>query len=169
MLETERLVLRLHGQHDLDACAAMWADPVVVRHIGGTPATREAAWSKILRYSGHWALMGYGYWVLEEKATRRYVGEAGFADFQRGMSIDVTPEIGWALATDHHGKGLATEAVAAIAAWGDSHFDASYTYALIDPGNAASIRVAEKNGYREHVRATYHDEPTIVFRRERRM
>ena len=33
-LETERMRLRPHRLQDLDACVAMWADPVVTRHIG---------------------------------------------------------------------------------------------------------------------------------------
>ncbi len=34
-IETERLRLRGHALCDFDACAAMWAEPAVVRHIGG--------------------------------------------------------------------------------------------------------------------------------------
>jgi RimJ/RimL family protein N-acetyltransferase len=168
-IETARLVLRSHDTRDLDPCAAMWADPRVVRYVGGQPISREAIWSKILRHAGHWAIVGYGYWALEEKATGRYVGEAGFADIHREMTppVDVAPEIGWALEPASHGKGLATEAVAAAVAWADAQLDAPYTYAMIHPENAASLRVAAKTGYREHVRTTYKDEMEIILRRPR--
>jgi len=43
-LETERLRLRGHRVEDLDASAAMWSDPKVVRHVGGRLNTREECW-----------------------------------------------------------------------------------------------------------------------------
>src|SRR5262245_47305269 len=97
VLETERLRLRGHRVEDLEACAAMWADPVVTRHIGGKPFSREETWSKMMRYAGHWALMGFGYWAVEDKASGTFLGEAGFAEFRRELSpsIEGLPEVGW--------------------------------------------------------------------------
>jgi RimJ/RimL family protein N-acetyltransferase len=166
-VETARLRLRGHGVEDLGDCAAMWADPAVVRHIGGRPFAAEETWSKILRYAGLWALLGYGYWAIEEKASGRYVGNVGFADFKREVqpSLDGAPEIGWALAPWAQGKGFATEAVGAATGWGDRHLAAAATVCMIDPDNAALIRVAQKCGYREFARATYKNQPTILFRR----
>src|SRR5271157_4057024 len=115
VLETERLKLRGHRLDDFTASAAMWADPNVTRHIGGKPLSEEEAWTKFLRYVGHWALLGFGYWVVEEKATGNFVGEIGFADYKREMQSPVKelPEIGWVLAAWAHGKGYATEAAQA--------------------------------------------------------
>jgi len=145
----------------------MWADPVVVRHIGGRPFTAQETWTKILRYVGHWQLLGFGYWVLCERATGRFVGEAGFADFRREMTppLDGTPELGWALATWAHGRGLATEALRAMLAWGDSHLAARRTVCIINPDNRASIRVAEKIGYREKVKTRYGNDAVLLFER----
>ena len=166
-IETERLILRGHRVEDFAACAAMWADPDVVRHISGRPFAPEETWSKLLRYVGHWSLLGYGYWAIEEKGSRRFVGEAGFADFKRGIpALDGVPECGWVLAPWTHGRCLATEAVRAALAWADRHFGGNaHTACIIAPEHAASIRVAEKCGYRESERATYKGGPTIVFRR----
>ena len=85
-LQTARLTLRAHGADDLDAVAAMWGDPAVVRHISGTPSTREECWARILRYAGLWPMRGYGYWAAEETATGRFVGDVGLADFARELS-----------------------------------------------------------------------------------
>jgi RimJ/RimL family protein N-acetyltransferase len=166
-IETARLRLRGHRLEDFSDCAAMWADPAVTRHIGGRPFSREEVWSKILRYAGLWALLGFGYWAIEEKASGRFAGEVGFADFKREIepSFGGLPEIGWALASWAHGRGFATEAVGAAVAWGDRHFGTRQTVCLIDPDNAASIRVAEKCGYREFERTKYKNQPTILFRR----
>ena len=69
VLETERLKLRGHRLDDFVHCAAMWADSEVTRYIGGKPFTEEESWTKFLRYAGHWTLLGFGYWVAEEKTT----------------------------------------------------------------------------------------------------
>lgn len=166
-LQTARLTLRRHRLEDYDDCCAMWGDPGVTRHIGGKPFTREEVWHRLLRYAGHWALMGFGYWAARETATGLFVGEMGLADFKRELtpSLGGAPEIGWALAPAFHGKGLATEAVRAVVAWGEAHFSGARTVCLIDPANAASLRVAEKCGYRELARTTYKGAPSILFER----
>ena len=73
------------------------------------------------------------------------------------------PEIGWVLAPRAHGQGYATEAARAALVWGDAHFASKRTACIIHPDNLASIRVAEKCGYREFERTTYKGEPTIVL------
>lgn len=166
-IETPRLRLRPHTPEDLEACAAMWGDPVVTRFIGGRPFTREEVWARILRYVGHWRWMNYGFWAVEEKDTGRFVGEAGFAEFHRQIqpSLKDIPEIGWAFTPPVHGKGYATETVRAVVAWGDERFGNQRTACIIDPTNTASIRVAEKCGYRLWRETTYHGHPTILFER----
>lgn len=169
VLQTERLILRGHTLADFDDCAAMWGDPLVTRHIGGRPSTGEEVWARVLRYAGLWALLGYGYWAVRERGTGRFVGDVGLADFRR----EVTPplgdaaEAGWVLASWAHGRGFATEAVRAVLAWSDARLAAPRTACLIAPGNAASIHVAEKCGFREHARGTYKGEETIILERER--
>ena len=71
VLTTARLVMRGHRPSDLDASAAMWGDDAVGRHIGGKPSTREESWSRLLRYAGLWALLGFGYWLVEERKPAR--------------------------------------------------------------------------------------------------
>ena len=167
VLETDRLRLRGHRLNDFAACSAMWADPIVTRYIGGRPFTQEGVWARLLRYPGHWAMLGYGYWAVEEKETGTFVGEMGFGDFKRDIqpSLDGLPELGWALVTQEHGKGYATEGVRAAIGWGDQHFGARRTTCLIHPENTASIRVAEKCGYHEWQRTTYKEHEVILFER----
>jgi RimJ/RimL family protein N-acetyltransferase len=168
VLETARLRLRPHRPDDFDFSAALWADPIVTRYIGGHALTREEVWGRLLRYDGHWAMLGFGYWALEDKRSGAFLGELGFADLQREIEprLDGMAEIGWVLAPQHHGKGYATEAVRAVIDWGDTHLTADRMIALIHPENIASRRVAEKFAFREHCRTTYHHEPTIQFIRD---
>jgi RimJ/RimL family protein N-acetyltransferase len=169
VLETERLKLRAHHLGDFAASAAMWADPIVTRYFGGKSFTEEEAWTRFLRYAGHWALLGFGYWVVEEKVTGNFVGEIGFADYKREIESPLKhlPEIGWVLASQSHGRGYATEAVRAVVEWGDRHFGHPQTSCIIHPENLPSIRVAEKCGYCEFQRTTYKGQASLVFVRER--
>ena len=168
VIETDRLRLRGHRTDDFDASAALWGDPAVTRFIGGKPSTREEVWARLLRYAGHWALLGFGYWVVEDKADGCFAGEIGFADFKRDIepSLDGLPEMGWVLSPRVHGRGYATEAVAAALAWGDARFGGAPTACIIDPENLASVRVAHKNAFQEWARTTYKGSETTIFRRE---
>jgi RimJ/RimL family protein N-acetyltransferase len=170
VIDTPRLRLRGHRLDDFAACSAMWADPAVTRYIGGRPFSTEESWTRFLRYAGCWAMMGFGFWALEEKSTGLFLGELGFADFKRDMqpSFGDVPEAGWVLTTAAHGKGYATEALRAATAWGDESPQAPRTVCMIHPDNAPSIRVAEKCGYREERRSEYRGNPVIVFVRSMR-
>jgi RimJ/RimL family protein N-acetyltransferase len=168
-LETPRLRLRHHRREDFADCVALWADPRVVRYIGGQPSSEEEVWARILRYAGHWAWLGYGFWIIHEKSTGAHVGEAGFADFHRALPISLgdAPEIGYVLAPAHHGKGYGTEIAQAICAWADTRFEDPRTACLIHPENVASIRVATKCGFAEFARTTYKDAPAVLLERFR--
>src|SRR4051812_6001279 len=99
VIETPRLRLRGHQLSDYAALTALWADPAVTRHLGGAGGP-EATWWRLPRYAGHWSLVGFGYWMVEEKQTGAPVGDVGFADYRReGLeSTHGIPEIGWVLA-----------------------------------------------------------------------
>jgi RimJ/RimL family protein N-acetyltransferase len=167
VLTTPRLVMRGHTAADLTAAAAMWAEPSVARHIGGMPSTQEETWARILRYAGLWTLLGFGYWLVEERATGRFVGEVGLADFHRDLepALGDAPEAGWVLHPDHHGRGLATEALRAALAWADARLPARRSVCMIAPENAASLRVARKCGFVAFARTSYKGAPTVLLER----
>jgi RimJ/RimL family protein N-acetyltransferase len=168
VLETDRLKLRGHRLEDFGASAAMWADPTVSWQLGRKPFSEEESWTRLLRYVGHWELLGFGYWAVEDKASGKFAGEVGFADYKRDMESPVKafPEMGWALAPWAHGKGYATEAALAALVWGDEHFSPRKTTCIISPDNRPSIRVAEKCGYRDLQLAMYKGKPAMVYVRE---
>ena len=167
VLTTARLVLRGHTAADLDATAAMWADPEVARHISGVPSKREESWARLLRYAGLWPLLGFGYWLVEDRATGRFLGEVGFANFHRDIepSLGDALEAGWVLHPAAHGYGFATEALQAGLHWADHHLGPRRSVCMIAPENAASLRVAHKCGYAEFARTTYKGEPTLLLER----
>ena len=145
----------------------MWGDAEVARYIGGTPSTRGEAWGRLHRYVGHWALLDYGYWTVRERASDRFVGEVGFADFRRGLgpAFDDHPECGWALAPWAQGNGFATEAILGALDWAVLNLQADRTVCMIHPDNQASFKVAAKCGFRPFAESTIKGAPTVLCER----
>jgi RimJ/RimL family protein N-acetyltransferase len=167
-LTTTRLCLRAHVPDDLDGVAAMWGNADVVRYIGGKPATRSEAWARMLRYAGMWSLLGFGFWAVVDRTTGRYLGDIGVLDARRDINPPITePEVGWALMPHAHGRGVASEALAAVLGWADHHIDAAGLTALIEDGNAASMAIAGKFGFKPHVTTDYGGAPVHLLRRVR--
>ncbi len=169
VIETSRLILRPHRAEDFPDVAALWADPVVVRYISGSPSTREASWARLLRNMGHWQAMGYGYWAVTDRESGVFLGEVGFSDFRRDIEpcLDGLPEAGWVLAPKAHGRGIASEAVRAMHAWADAERDWSETVCIFDPAHVVSQKVARKLGYAaREMTATYQGKSTLVMERK---
>ena len=150
---------------DFDDSFALWSDPEITRHISGQPQTREAVWQRLLRYAGLWSLLGYGYWAVCDRDGGRLVGEVGLADFHRDIDWSgEAPECGWVISPHAQGRGYASEAVTAALAWRDRILPGARTVCLIGPGNGASLRIAEKCGFRHFRDADYHG-PVQLFER----
>jgi len=172
LIETTRLILRGHRPSDFEAEAALWADERVVKYIGGTPSTHEASWSRLLRYPGHWQMLGFGYWAVYVKPLtgsnnpEQFIGEIGIADYQRQItpSLAGMGEMGWVFSPDFHGKGYAFEAAQAVLSWADRHL-ARPLCCIIDPEHQSSIRLAEKCGFVAHTDTEYMASATRIFRR----
>jgi RimJ/RimL family protein N-acetyltransferase len=168
-IETERLILRAFRVDDLGPLAAMWRTDEVVRYIGGQPLSREDTWRRSLAACGQWPYSGFGYWIVDSKADEQVIGQLGFADFKREMepSIEGEPELGYVFAPSVHGQGIAAEACKAALNWADAHLDAPSYPAIISPENEASIRLAERLGFRHECDAIYRADAIALFRRPR--
>jgi RimJ/RimL family protein N-acetyltransferase len=167
-IDTERLVLDAHTLEDFEPMLATRTDPEVVKYLGG-PNTREECWMRLLRYRGLWPLLGYGYWAVRERASGRYAGEIGFADYHRPVEPPIVgiPEAGWVLARWAQGRGFASEGLAAALAWLDRATAHRRCVCLIDPANAASIRVAEKAGFGGATTVRFREAETLLLERLR--
>ncbi len=165
-IETARLRLRAHNHDDFAPILAMVSDGETMRHISGAQP-REEAWRRMLAGPGCWALLGYGYWVVERRSDGEVIGQAGLADFKRDMepSIEGIPELGYVFAAAAHGQGYAGEAVSAILDWADATLDAVEIVAIISADNGPSIRLAERSGFAVRETARYKDAPIELFRR----
>ena len=168
ILETVRLILRPHSLDDFASVAALWSEPLVTRFTSGSqPSTPEESWQRLLRYHGLWPALGFGYFALTDKKAGHFLGEAGLADFHRDVtpSLEGFAEAGWALMPAAWGKGIALEAMTAILEWYASTSDARPVACMVNPENAASLRLAEKLGFRLKAQALYKGAEGLMFER----
>ncbi|MEE2525048.1 GNAT family N-acetyltransferase [Hyphobacterium sp. HN65] len=149
-VKTKRLVLRALKADDFENVHRIWSDAENVKFLGGKPSTRMESWRRITNSAGMWPILGYGYWAVDEASSGSFIGMVGFADFQRdepeGFSGD--PEIGYVIDKAFHGQGYGREAMAACMQWLDETHGRRRSICMIDPDNIASIRIAERLGYR---------------------
>ncbi len=144
--DTARLRLRPRRADDLQACLEMDCDPEVTRYIPGPwkdPARHRAFVVERLRASYP---AGFGYWtVLERAAPDRFLGWILLLPY-RAVGEEV--EIGWRLRRACWGRGYAVEAAAPVIRHACTGMGIATLVADIHAENRASIRVAEKLGFR---------------------
>lgn len=166
-IETPRLRLRPYHLDDFENYARMWTEPTVVRFIGGVPMSREAAWIRFLRQIGLWYHFGFGFFVIEDRATATFIGECGFHELRRAVepSIEGTIECGWGLVTAAQRQGLALEAMEAALAWCDRDHPGRRQTCMISLENTPSVGIATKLGFAEFARSAYHGDPVMLMER----
>jgi RimJ/RimL family protein N-acetyltransferase len=121
----------------------------------------------LLASVGGWQFNGFGTWAVERKSDSALVGNVGLFTAWRDLDPEFgeQPEMGWIMAAETHGQGLASEACQAALAWAHANLEPTPIWAIIAPANEPSIRLAEKIGFERVNETTYHEEPTLVLRR----
>ena len=142
-LETERLILRMYRLSDFEDHFKLCADPDVMRYLlGGKPMSRLEAWRHMAFLVGHWALLGYGYFAVEEKSSGRFAGRVGFTNPEGWPGF----ELGWTIAPEFQGRGFATEGGRFLLQYAFKEMGKDRVISVIHPDNKPSIRVAERLG-----------------------
>lgn len=167
VIETERLRLRPWRKDDFRPYHAILSQPEVHRHFGPTPMNAEEAWRRLTSFVGGWQLLGFGMWAVEEKANGKLVGIVGLFNAWRGLDPEFgeKPEMGWIMAAETHGKGMASEACDAALDWAERNLKPTPIWAIIAPANEPSLKLAERLGFATVGEATYHGDPTVILRR----
>jgi len=157
--ETERLRLRQWRDEDIVPFAVFCASDATARFVGGA-CSRDDAWRRMAMFLGHWALRGYGNWVLEEKASGAFAGYAGLWN-PLGWP---EPEIVWSVMPGFQGRGFATEAgqAAREAAYRELGWTTAVSY--IAPQNLPSQRVAQRLGALHEANIELRGSPVGVYR-----
>jgi RimJ/RimL family protein N-acetyltransferase len=115
VIETARLILRPWREADRQPFAAINGDPRVNEWLGG-PIDRAQSNAVMERIQAQIAADGFGFFAAELKAGGRLVGMIGLrrqADAPPGPCL----ELGWRLAAEAQGQGLATEGAQAALDW----------------------------------------------------
>jgi ribosomal-protein-alanine N-acetyltransferase len=154
-LETERLLLRIPDERDIDGYLDVYSDPEVMRFLGTGMFSRDDAVAGVERMRRHWDRHGIGLFSVVRKEDERLLGRVGFLlwDLVRGVhamreELDgaLELEVGWTLGSEHWNRGYATEAALACRDWAVGELGYKRLVSLIARDNVGSIRVAEKIG-----------------------
>ncbi len=141
---TPRLCLRPLTRDDLRSLHALLGDHETMRFItgiGNTPLETRARLSLDVRLH---AEFGFGLCLAEWRASGEVIGRAGIVPHRGPHGVE--GELAWLFAAPWRGRGLATEAGAALIAFARSELSLHRLYAEAHPDNTASIRVMEKLG-----------------------
>jgi RimJ/RimL family protein N-acetyltransferase len=147
---TPRLVLRDPRAEDSEALALLNADPEVRRYVGaGLPLSRADSDAELGRIRAHWDAHGFGLWhaALRDE-PERCVGFVGLAVPSFLPAVLPAVEVGLRLARGAWGRGLATEGARAAVAEAFGPLGLARVIAIVEPGNARSLRVAARLGMR---------------------
>lgn len=141
VLETERLVLRAPQPGDWPHFRDYRASPRTV-FAGGKKKEHEAA-EQFASFFGHWVMRGFGRLIAEDRATHQPLGHFGPMQWEDGAEVELT----WSLWTaEAEGRGLATEAAAAMHAWAFRVLGLGSARAEVHRDNAASHAIARRLG-----------------------
>jgi RimJ/RimL family protein N-acetyltransferase len=166
-IETERLLLREWRKEDFRPYHAILSRPEVYKHFGPNPMGAEECWRRLMAAAGGWQLNGFGTWAVERKSDGKLVGNVGIFTAWRDLDPEFgeEPEMGWIMAAETHGKGMASEACHAALKWVHANIEPTPLWAIIAPANEPSIRLAEKLSFERVHETAYHGDPTLVLRR----
>ncbi len=146
MLETARLYLRFFEQNDFEDIFRLQRDAETMRYIRAPEPdpvvvqTRMDTWEKY-----HAENPALGVFTILRRENRQFVGYAVLrhAEFTPGKEI----EVGYTLAPEMWGKGMATEVTKALLQYGFEQLEVPEIVAFTDPQNAASQHVLAKCGF----------------------
>ena len=166
-VQTERLVLEPLRPGDFDALYALHTHPQVMPTLWARPEppTRRQVADQLQAKIEHWERHGFGYWLARDRSTGAVVGRGGPQHTFLGGLYAV--EVGWAIAPERWGQGLATELARAAVQTAFGPLRLRELIALALPENLASRRVMEKTGFAYEREVEYHELRHVLYRLRR--
>lgn len=145
-LETDRLVLRPLRSEDVEGLDRLFAEPVVRRYLlDGERMPRSWVEEVVADSAADFAAHGHGLWVGSTEQDGPPVVVTGYRNFFEPPVLELI----WIVRPQDHGQGLAVEAAGAALSYGFRELGFDPIRASVDEPNVASLRVAEKLGFRE--------------------
>ncbi|MDP9138241.1 MAG: GNAT family N-acetyltransferase [Pseudomonadota bacterium] len=148
VIETPRLILRKFREDDLDDLCVLYADHDIRRYFPDGVLNRdqtkeELDWYLQGGFPGHPEL---GLWATIHRTSGRFIGRCGLIPWTIDDKLEI--ETAYLIARDFWRQGLGAEAAGALIRHGFTKLGLTRLIALIDTENIASIRTAEKTGFR---------------------
>ncbi|HEX3607900.1 MAG TPA: GNAT family N-acetyltransferase [Candidatus Dormibacteraeota bacterium] len=164
-LLTDRLHLRQWEDADVDRLARIYTDPGYLEHM---PAMdRDATAAQVARFREGWSGDGFSHWAAEDRATGVLIGRIGLLR-HRDWPLEAAPvEVGWTLAAEARGRGLATEGGRASLDAAFAHLDVARVISITAPENVRSRRVMEKLGLSLRGTARWHGLDVVWYALDR--
>ncbi len=166
ILETEHLFLRHLEPDDLDNLYTLYRDPEVRRYFPeGTLTYQETQEELEWFLNGHPDHPELGLWATILKDGNRFIGRCGLLPWTIDGRNEV--EVAYLIAKDLWGKGLGTEAAQGVLDYGFETLQLSRLICLVEEGNLASIRVAQKIGMAFEKTGQDEKGPFLLFSRNK--
>lgn len=158
VIQTPRLILREPRAADFESVAA-FAMSDRARFVGG-PSTRFDAWRGFTSGFGHWLLKGFGFWMVEDRATGAVAGRLGLVEHDGWPE----PELGWHIYEGFEGRGYAYEGAMAARDHACRVMGMAPMISCIAPGNLRSRRLAERMGAVIERETELLGQPCLIYR-----
>ena len=162
---TPRLRLRAWTDADVGQLAALYADSEMVRYL--RKLDLEGTRQQVVRFKDHWERRNFGPWAVEHRETGRFIGRLGLMHHDDWTACAHDAEVGWVIARDLWGEGLASEGGAAALRFGFETMAMKRIISIAHRDNAASLRVMHKLGMAREGEAVWMDAPVNWYVIER--
>lgn len=160
ILQTERCLVRETTVEDVEVFYKIYSEPSITKYMEPLYEDPEQERAYAENYITQvYAFYGFGIWTVEEKSSGEVIGRAGIC-FREGYE---DPELGFVIAADRQGRGLATEVCGAILRYGSEELGFERILAFVQPGNTASRRVCEKLGMKMSKQVTLQGQEYELF------
>ena len=162
MIETERLLLRRWREEDREPFYRLNSDARVMEFFPEC-LTRAHSDSLVDRINEHFKKHGFGLFAAELRKDQTFIGFVGVAVPSFKAHFTPCVEIGWRLAADYWGRGLATEGARAVVKYAFEELALDALVSFTVPKNIRSRRVMEKIGMTHDVSDDF-DHPNLPER-----
>ena len=144
ILQTERLTLLPQVQAHADEMYVVLVDPALYVHENAPPASVAWLRTRFARLETRRSPDGHERWL---NWVLRAVDDALIGYVQGTIHADGSASIGYVLGSAHWGRGLASEAVAAMLAELASRYRVGEFHAVLKRDNGRSLRLLERQGF----------------------
>lgn len=143
IVETDRCIVRETTVKDVDSFYKIYSEPSVSRYMEPLyeDPNEERAYAQDY-IDQVYSYYEFGIWTVTDKVSGEVIGRAGIC-YREGYS---DPELGFVIASERQGNGLATEVCKAILDYAQTEFGFEKVIAFVMNDNLSSVRVCEKLG-----------------------